>query len=407
MALRTPVGQQPQPPPASSGSRPRRGSPRGLRRRRRRVLRLVRLTAVLVLAWLVWSIGTTLLAPGGDSTPAKLAEWARDHGLGFAVSALETVQYDLSPPQVGGTTSIPTAPPAVAVGPAPTDSGPHAVVALAPNVPTRLSSPAGTPLPGEGVWHALETVMGTPALFAAYVRPDPVHTSYLAGVVSIDPRLVRFSLHPGAADPGPGSWHATTYVPVSDRPSLLATFNGGFKVADSQGGFYLNGATAGTLTPGAASIVFHRDGHVSVGVWGADQKMAPDVVAVRQNLRPIVTGGHVVSGVDQETQTTWGATIGGAAYVWRSGFGVTADGRLIFAYGPSLSVHSIADLLQRAGVVTGMQMEINPAWMSFMSYQPTKDPSAPTPVKLLSGQERPADRYFTPTSRDFIEVTSR
>ena len=376
------------------------------RRGRTRVRRLVVAVLVAGAVWVAWSVGGALRAPGGDSTSARLAEWARDHGLGVVVGALETVQYDLNPPAVGGSATIPTLTPDPAGGRGSTGAAARST-ALRPLVPTRMSSPAGAPLPGEGVWHPIETVRGTPAMYATYVRPDAVHTSYLAGLVSMDPRLVRFGLRPGTSDPGPGAWHCPAFVPVADRPSLLATFNGGFKIADSQGGFYLNGATAGTLQPGAASIVFHRDGHVTVGVWGEDQRMTPDVVAVRQNLRLVVDHARIAAGVDQQTQSAWGATIGNAALVWRSGFGVTADGRLVFVYGPSMSVHTVADLLQRAGVVTGMQMEINPAWMSFMYYRPSGTPSAPTPVKLLAAQERPADRYLTPTSRDFIEVTSR
>jgi hypothetical protein len=54
-----------------------------------------------------------------------------------------------------------------------------------------------------------------------------------------------------------------------------------------------------------------------------------------------------------------------------------------------------------------MQLDINPAWMSFDYYQQTGDPAAPTPSKLLPDQERPADRYFEPTSRDFTAVYAR
>ena len=389
------------------------GPPRRRRRRpsRRRILvrRVVVGALVVALLWLGGSVGSAVMAPTGDSVSAKLAEWARDHGLGAVVTAAETVQYDLNPPAEGGSVSIPSAPKAAAV-PAPVQSsgtGGSPSPAMAPIVPARMTSPAGAPLPGEGAWSPIETVGGVPALYATYVRPDANHTSYLAGVVSMDPRLVRFSLHPGTADPGPGDWKSPADVPQADRASLLATFNGGFKIKDSQGGFFLNGSTAGTLQDGAASIVFHQDGHVTVGTWGVDQHMAPDVVGVRQNLKLIVDKGAIPASVDSATQTNWGATIGGGAFVWRSGFGVTRDGRLIFVYGPAMSVRDVADLLQRAGVVTGLQMEINPAWMSFMYYQPTSTPGAPTPVKLLASQERPADRYFTPTSRDFIEVTAR
>lgn len=393
--------------PSRSGGR---GRSRGRRRRLRRLVRLVAALMVVALVWVGWSVTTTLMTPGGDSVAAKLAEWARDHGLGVVVGWLETAQYDLHPPQEGGTAVVPHLGKAAGVAgstaPVGGTTGSKVNVA-APIVPPPVISPAGTNMPSEGVWQTIETVNGTPAMYATFVRPDATHTSYLAGIVSMDQRLVTFQLHPGVADPGPGNWGAATSVLPADRASLLATFNGGFKVKDSRGGFYLNGHTAGTLTNGAASVVFSKDGHITVGVWGRDAKITPDVVAVRQNLKLIVDQGKVPANVDANVEADWGASIGGGLYVWRSGLGVTGDGRLVFVYGPALSVRTLADLLKRAGVVTGLQMEINPAWMSFMYYQQTADPTNPTPINLLSSQERPANRYLEPTSRDFIQASSR
>src|ERR1035441_7167749 len=88
--------------------------------------------------------------------------------------------------------------------------------------------------------------------------------------------------------------------------------------------------------------------------------------AVRQNLHLIVAHGKVPASVDGNVETSWGATLGGGYYVWRSGIGITADGRVIFVYGPALDVRSLAELLKRAGCVTGMQLDINPDWMSYM-----------------------------------------
>lgn len=135
--------------------------------------------------------------------------------------------------------------------------------------------------------------------------------------------------------------------------------------------------------------------------------MTPDVVGVRQNLRLIVDHGTVPEDVDHNVESGWGLTIGGKFFVWRSGVGVTEDGRLVYAYGPALSVRTLADLLHQAGCVQAMQLDINPAWMSYNYYQSGSDPANPVPTKLLPDQERPADRYFEPTSRDFTAVYAR
>jgi hypothetical protein len=218
--------------------------------------------------------------------------------------------------------------------------------------------------------------------------------------------LVRFELRPGVEDPGPGNWHALSYIAPGTRQGLLATFNSGFKIDSSGGGFYLNGATRGVLTPGVASMVYYRDGHVAIGTWGQGLTMTPDVVGVRQNLHLIVANGQVPASVDTNVETSWGATLGGGYYVWRSGIGVTADGRVIFVYGPALNVRELAELLRHAGVVNGMELDINPAWMSFMYYLNSQSAN-PKPVALLPTQANAPERYYYPSNRDFTAVYAK
>ena len=140
--------------------------------------------------------------------------------------------------------------------------------------------------------------------------------------------------------PSPGS--------AGSRSGLLATFNSGFKINVSGGGFYLNGS-GGTLTNGIASVVYYRNGQIAIGTWGQTVGMTPDVVGVRQNLHLIVQNSAIPGSVDSNVESSWGATLGGGYYVWRSGVGMTADGRVIFAYGPALNVRELAEVLQRAG----------------------------------------------------------
>jgi hypothetical protein len=221
----------------------------------------------------------------------------------------------------------------------------------------------------------------------------------------MDQRLLRFSLRPGTQDPGPGNWGAPTDIPAGKRTGLMATFNGGFRLNVSGGGFYLNGITKGTLANGAASLVYYKDGTVKIGAWGRDVGMTPDVAGVRQNLKLIVDHGRIPAAVNQNVLSSWGATLGGAYYVWRSGIGITKDGRVIYVYGPALSVKTLAGLLQRAGAVEAMQMDINPFWTSFESYHGKA--SDPTPQVLLPDQQTTAYRYYSAWSRDFTAVYSR
>lgn len=362
----------------------------------------------LLLGWVAFSVGQALITPGNTGTSARLAEWARDHYLGPVVTFGEWISYN--PPKVGGKPQFSlTAPsgPASAAGPGTKPRAGTSANPVTTDVPARLTSPAGAPLPGEGRWRVVASVHGVPAIYGTYLRPDRVHTSYVAGLASMDPRLLRFQLRPGSEDPGPANWGYAPYLPSGSRQGLLATFNGGFKINQAGGGFYLNGITRGKLTAGAASMVYYRDGRVAVGAWGRDVRMTSQVVGVRQNLRLIVDQGAIPAAVDQDVQSQWGATLGGGYYVWRSGLGITRDGRLVYAYGPALSVRTLAGLLQRAGAVRAMELDINPAWMSYMYYRPTPSTADPTPVNLLPTQQEPANRYYSVNSRDFTAVFAR
>ena len=357
------------------------------------------------LCWVAFSVGQALIAPGNTGTSARLAEWARDHYLGPVVTFGEWISYN--PPKVGGKPQFSLTAPSAS---ARTSTKPRARASANPvtaDVPARLTSPAGPPLPGEGQWRVVASVHGVPAIYTTYLRPDRVHTSYVAGLASMDPRLLTFQLRPGSEDPGRANWGYAPYLPTASRRGLLATFNGGFKINQAGGGFYLNGITRGKLTAGAASLVYERDGRVAIGAWGRDVGMTPEVLGVRQNLKLIVDRGAIPASVDQDVQSQWGATLGGGYYVWRSGVGVTRDGRLVYAYGPALSVRTLAGLLQRAGAVRAMQLDINPAWMSYMYYRPTPSAADPAPVNLLPTQQPPANRYYSVNSRDFTAVFAR
>jgi hypothetical protein len=376
----------------------------GLRRGARIVLAVV----VVCFGWFAWSMGRALAAPGGGTVSDRVAEWARDHYLGPLVTFGEWITYQ--PPKVGGKPSFALTAPGSAQLPPGSLAAAKALRGrqqVAPVFPARLKSRAGRPLPGEGVWRVLASVHGIPAMYGTYLRPDRVHTAYAEGIVSMDQRLVRFQLHPGAEDPGPGNWRVPPAVPRGSRSGLLATFNGGFKIASARGGFYLNGVRKGALQRGAASVVYYRDGRVDIGSWGRDVHMTRQVKGVRQNLRLIVDHGKVPASVDLSVQSNWGATLGGGEFVWRSGVGITRSGRVIYAYGPALNVQELAGLLQRAGCVRAMQLDINPDWMSFMYYRSGRHPADPTPVNLLPDQVQPPDRFYATSSRDFTAVFAR
>jgi len=294
---------------------------------------LVVLGLVVVLGAVVGSmVPAALTAPGTDSTSARIAEWARDHGMSPLVTWAEQRTYQ--PPTVGGAPE--------ANSPLEHPFAPEAPVPAGAALPAPIDPLAQPALPGEGVWQVSATVHGAPAMAQTFLRPDAAHTSYTAAATWFDPHLVSAQLHPGAAEPGGTGWAVPDSIPPAQRVGLLAAFNSGFKLADAHGGFYEDGRTAQPLVAGAASMVFNTDGTMTVGQWGRDVTMSPRVAAVRQNLVLLVDHAQVVPGIDANINQVWGATIGNDKYVWRSGIGVTASGGIVEVVGPGLSADSLA-----------------------------------------------------------------
>ena len=378
-------------------------------RRTRRLFRRgsVRIASAIVALFLIvvmFSAGQAAFKNNGQGVAANLAEWARDHYLGPVVTFGEWLSYN--PPPKGGKPSFSLAVPS---GEAVSSSKPaksRSRSAFVPDIPATLKSLAGSSMAGEGQWRVVEKVKGEPAILTTFLR-DATYTSQVNGIASIDQRLVTFSLRPGTEDPGTANWRVQNYIPAGHRKGLLATFNGGFKLDDARGGFYLNGVYRGSLVNGAASVVYYKNGSVKIGEWGRDFTMNSTIAGVRQNLKLLVDHGKVSSSANSDVMSKWGATLTGGYYVWRSGIGITKDGRIVYVYGSALNAQDLGVLLRRAGAVEGMQMDINPAWMKFDYYQAKTSPSDPVPVPLLPNQQPSPYSYYTPSTRDFTAVYAR
>jgi hypothetical protein len=378
--------------------------PRLGRRRRRRWLWLLIIPA-LPAAFFLWSVLGAYGTPGNESFSAKWADWLRAHHAGYLVNRAEAYYYTHHAPAKGGQ------PKALNPLPASPVAGRHsplkALQALPPPKPVPLVvAPA---LAGEGRWQPVGPMVGGRAgMYEAQFRADNVYTGEITTAVWIDPLVMRVQLVPGLTEPG-GTWPHPPYITPVDLPSVAAAFNGGFRFQDAKGGLFLDGRTAVTLRPGAASVVIYRSGRINIGSWDQQVSMTPDVVAVMQNLVLMVDGGRVSPSATYNDTSVWGSTLGASVVVARSGIGVTADGALIYVAGPALTARTLAESLQRAGAVRAMTLDINPEWVTF-NYVDHPNPADPTEIqatKLYPQMQRPADRYLGPTeeSRDFFTVS--
>ncbi len=365
---------------------------------------------VLLLLMPVWlSAGSAATDQAmGNTVGARLTEWVRDHGGGGLVTWAENTWYTWNAPPKGGK-------PAAGAIPAPTQGTSTTVAAGSAHlpVPAAVTPFVSDPTPGEGQWHPIgRTVAGIPAMYAAYLRPNAVNTSLVTGVAWMDTKLLSTTLYAGSMIPSPGpAWTNSPPIAGSALDTLDAAFNSGFRMQDSNGGFYLDGVTSAgyPLQAGSASLVIHKDGTPDIGAWGTDVTMSPSVVAVRQNLDLIVDNGQPVPGLDANDHSRWGATLGGQVQVWRSGLGITADGALVYAGGSGLSIVDLADVLARAGAVRAMEMDINTSWVNFFSFDPPagQPASGADGTKLTYDEVNSPSRYFSPSARDFITESVR
>ena len=148
-----------------------------------------------------------------------------------------------------------------------------------------------------------------------------------------------------------------------------------------------------------ATIVRDRTGRLNIVDWSGGPDAPSNVVYARQNLPLIVDNGHLNPNLSSGPE--WGATLGNAIQVWRSGLGIDRRGNLIYAAANYQTVASLAEILKRAGAVRAMELDINSYWPSFITY---RYPGAREPANLLSSMTRSPLRYLTPDDRDFFAV---
>jgi hypothetical protein len=353
------------------------------------VKRLVLIALALILVVPTASYAHALTAPGSATLSMRTVDWVRSmHGNGL-VNAIENWWYTRHKPSAGppDTATLPTitATPPKALGPA--------------ALPTL---PGVTRLAGESTWSPGRTnAVGLPLIYTAFLRPDAAHQSVVAGVAWIRTAGTETHLVAGTLQPGGSSWPGDASVPSRDVPRLVATFNSGFKMQDTAGGFYLGGQSSRPLADGLASFVIDKRGAVTIGAWGKDVSMTAGTLAVRQNLALIVDHGKPVAGLSSNADGRWGSAHNQYQYTWRSGAGIDAHGNLIYVAGDKMNLATLATAMTDAGAVRGMQLDIHSGMASFASWLPDTGPA-----KLLPTMPRSAHRYLAPDQRDFFYVTA-
>ena len=349
---------------------------------------------VLVLALLspvIYSWTRMAMQPSSLPLGVRTVEWLRLNHLNWLVDEVEHVYYGWRAPKKGGP-QLKTLPTVGLV------RRPHAKP-----WPPRIEPVFAHRLPGEGVWKPTGAAIdGKPPVLVTTFRTERDYPRIVAYVAWFDHTRTAIGYYPGRYEPPSATLRGPTEVPHGQRWRLLATFNSGFIYRDGLNGDALNGHTNEPLKQGLATLVAYKNGRVNVVGWDGGPSPGPAVAWARQSLPLIINHGRLSPKLSDST--AWGYTLGNAVRVWRTGVGVDRRGNVIYAAADYQTVTTLARILQRAGAVRAMELDINPEWPTLITYR-HRDGLLPT--RVVPNYQQPPTRYLVPDDRDFFAVYRR
>ena len=357
------------------------------------------LAVIALLAAPAYSYTTTMLQPSSLPLWPRSVEWLRQHHGNWLVDTAEHYYYSWTAPGKGG--------PQLARLPVLGLIHPRRVRRVAVHRrtpwPPRVRLVFARPLPGEGVWLGTGPVVrGRPPVLVTEFRTETDYPRIVAYLAWFDHMRTSLAFYPGRYEPPNAPVRGPMSVPLDQRPRLLATFNGGFIYRDGSNGSSIAGREYEPLKDGLATLVAYRDGRIDVKAWTGGSVAGNRIAFARQSLPLIVDHGRLSPALNDSSQ--WGFTLGNAVRVWRTGAGIDRRGNLIYAAADDQTVITLARILQRAGAVRAMQLDINPEWPTLITYAHR---AGLEPVKVVPNAQQPETRYLVPDDRDFFAVYRR
>ncbi len=222
-------------------------------------------------------------------------------------------------------------------------------------------------------------------------------------------RTTLLRWHVGAGDPRAWAQVPKDAGPAIDWPvegpaGVVAVFNGAFKQSAGAGGSMVDGLTLAAPVRGDATLVLNPAGHWAIGTWGSAQfpPAGFDVSTLRQNLVLMVSNARPTPAALSASWKFWGDPLHEVPPEPRSGLGVDAQGNLIYvATMAHVMPASLARAMVAAGIVTGMELDINPYWPILGAPLTPLHHPGPYAVTLPLAQHDPTI-YNTGWERDFF-----
>ena len=271
---------------------------------------------------------------------------------------------------------------------------------------------AATSSPEDGRWQAVTARVGASgAIYRTMIHPDRERAYAELFVFALD--LSKLSVHavagsiePKSAEPLPDVARPGV-IPESERGTLVAAFNGGFKAEHGQFGMMVEGTEL--LAPKAQSCTFaaSADGGLRIAPW-SDLAGAGGLSWWRQTPGCMLQGGELHPGLRSADSRNWGATLDGKTVIRRSAVGLSADRRTLFVgISNATTARALALGMQHVGSVDVAQLDVNFSFPRFLLYREGEG-NALNAVGAVRDLLYQPDEYLGHAStRDFFYVTAR
>jgi hypothetical protein len=230
---------------------------------------------------------------------------------------------------------------------------------------------------GDGLWVGVTTEgdEGRPIMFKTLLHPDATRAWAEVFVVAIDLRRVRMRSIAGSADPEASTPEGKAYkrpavVPESDRASLIAAFNGGWKSDHGHFGMKVDGVVLLPPRDTSCTVTVLDDETVRAAPWTDLAPSESHMLFYRQTPPCLYQSGKRHPGLAVEDTKNWGAAIGGEAVIRRSAMGLDEHGAIMFvAVTNNTTAPALADAMHHAGSYDVAELDVNWSFPKFLVYK--------------------------------------
>jgi len=252
----------------------------------------------------------------------------------------------------------------------------------------------------EGEWAATARVRKKPMVYVSSIRPLWCFGSVVATMAAYNPSLVHTALFNGTEMPGGKGWKNTSKIKGKALPSLIASFNGGFRFEHEPGGYITEGKTVRRMRKGFATFGIRADGSSTIGIWGKDMNDDGSWISLRQNLPPLVNDAKSVYA--NYPSVNWGEDYTNKIYNYRSAACLRTDGYIMFVAVGKVNIKMLADTLVVLGCKVGMELDINGTWPFFATYSDFG--KSERKGRIIDTRMGDPDRHLTNSTKDFFAL---